>query len=273
MFAESRTPPQVTDSHPVDCCCSTKQSPLGTEGLYGSVGLVHRSCGPVEGRLRFFPRPPDRCQVLPGKITAQGWALAPIALATRPQGAPFTVILGGERMPGAWRTARPALAGAVIAGAYGGDRLPCGCGASARRRRARRASARKGAAGRRPRRRPAPFPGRAPRETRRRFCDFSRWCCVSRQELGRCQARWRRRRRALDYKQMITTAWQLGSKHATGDPRFRQWAHMLGYGGHFLTKSRRYSVTFGQLRVARTNHRRAERHPDGRTRALGTPAR
>ena len=23
---------------------------------------------------------------------------------------------------------------------------------------------------------------------------------------------------------------------------------MLGYGGHFLTKSRRYSVTFGQLR-------------------------
>ena len=32
---------------------------------------------------------------------------------------------------------------------------------------------------------------------------------------------------------------------------------MLGYGGHFLTKSRRYSVTFGQLRAARTDHRRA----------------
>ena len=30
--------------------------------------------------------------------------------------------------------------------------------------------------------------------------------------------------------------------------RCRAWAHMLGYGGHFLTKSRRYSVTFGQLR-------------------------
>jgi hypothetical protein len=28
------------------------------------------------------------------------------------------------------------------------------------------------------------------------------------------------------------------------------------YGGHFLTKSRRYSVTFGQLRTARTEHRR-----------------
>jgi hypothetical protein len=38
--------------------------------------------------------------VLPSKITAQGWALAPIALATRPQEAPLTVILGGKRMPG-----------------------------------------------------------------------------------------------------------------------------------------------------------------------------
>ena len=31
---------------------------------------------------------------------------------------------------------------------------------------------------------------------------------------------------------------------------------MLGYGGHFLAKSRRYSVTFGQLRKARTDHHR-----------------
>jgi hypothetical protein len=49
------------------------------------------------------------------------------------------------------------------------------------------------------------------------------------------------------YRRMITTAWQLGG-------RYRGWAHMLGYGGHFLTKSRRYSVTFGQLRQARTDH-------------------
>ena len=42
------------------------------------------------------------------------------------------------------------------------------------------------------------------------------------------------------------------------DARFRAWAHMLGYGGHFLTKSRRYSVTFGQLRAARTEHRRQQ---------------
>ena len=38
---------------------------------------------------------------------------------------------------------------------------------------------------------------------------------------------------------------------------------MLGYGGHFLTKSRRYSVTFGQLRTARTEHRRQQNHPGG----------
>jgi hypothetical protein len=65
------------------------------------------------------------------------------------------------------------------------------------------------------------------------------------------------------YRAMITTAWQLGSRQATGDARFRAWAHMLGYGGHFLTKSRRYSVTFGQLRAARTRYRRTQHHPDG----------
>jgi hypothetical protein len=46
---------------------------------------------------------------------------------------------------------------------------------------------------------------------------------------------------------------------------------MLGYGGHFLTKSRRYSVTFGQLRAARTSHRRAQRHPDGERDPWGRP--
>ena len=46
---------------------------------------------------------------------------------------------------------------------------------------------------------------------------------------------------------------------------------MLGYGGHFLTKSRRYSVTFGQLRKARTDHRRAARHPGGERDPWGRP--
>jgi hypothetical protein len=42
----------------------------------------------------------------------------------------------------------------------------------------------------------------------------------------------------------------------------RRWAHMLGYGGHFLTKAQRYSVTFAQLRAARTTYRRPEHHHD-----------
>jgi Replication initiator protein, pSAM2 len=66
------------------------------------------------------------------------------------------------------------------------------------------------------------------------------------------------------YRRLITTAWQLGT-------RYRAWAHMLGYGGHFLTKSRRYSVTFGQLRAARTDHRRALRPPDADRDAWGRP--
>ena len=73
------------------------------------------------------------------------------------------------------------------------------------------------------------------------------------------------------YRQMITAAWQLGGKRQTGDPRFRQWAHMLGYGGHFLTKSRRYSVTFGQLRKARTDHCRQQSHPGGEHDPWGRP--
>jgi hypothetical protein len=75
------------------------------------------------------------------------------------------------------------------------------------------------------------------------------------------------------YRAMITTAWALGARQATGEARFRQWAHMLGYGGHFLTKSRRYSVTFGQLRAARTDYRRAQRHPDGERDPWGRPPR
>ena len=48
------------------------------------------------------------------------------------------------------------------------------------------------------------------------------------------------------YRRMIATAWRLGGGQLTPGPsRLCKWAHMLGYGGHFLTKSRRYSTTFG----------------------------
>jgi hypothetical protein len=46
--------------------------------------------------------------------------------------------------------------------------------------------------------------------------------------------------------------------------RLRRWAHMLGYGGHFLTKARRYSTTFAHLRGTRITFRRNELsgHPE-----------
>ena len=71
------------------------------------------------------------------------------------------------------------------------------------------------------------------------------------------------------YRAMIAAAWRLGSTRH--DVRFRAWAHMLGYGGHFLTKSRRYSVTFGQLRAARADHRRATQPADPGRDAWGRP--
>jgi hypothetical protein len=64
----------------------------------------------------------------------------------------------------------------------------------------------------------------------------------------------------------------------------RRWAHMLGFGGHFLTKSRRYSITFRILRDNRVIYQRQatvdlanthdpRRHPHVRRRRLAHPRR
>jgi replication initiator protein RepSA len=50
---------------------------------------------------------------------------------------------------------------------------------------------------------------------------------------------------------MLQTCWALGADPALGRLRLRAWAHMLGFGGHWTTKSRRYSTTMGALRRAR----------------------
>ncbi|GAB2575712.1 replication initiator protein RepSA [Streptomyces capparidis] len=42
------------------------------------------------------------------------------------------------------------------------------------------------------------------------------------------------------------------------DRKLRQWAHMLGFRGHFLSKSSAYSTTFGALRQARADYRSAQ---------------
>ncbi|MEU4801228.1 replication initiator [Actinosynnema sp. NPDC023587] len=60
------------------------------------------------------------------------------------------------------------------------------------------------------------------------------------------------------HKATIRTAWRLGGLPEFAALNLRRWAHMLGFRGHFLTKSRRYSVTFTTLRTARAQHRLAE---------------
>lgn len=59
-------------------------------------------------------------------------------------------------------------------------------------------------------------------------------------------------------RQMIRTAWTLGARKDLADLRLRAWAHMLGFRGHFSTKTRRYSTTLGALRTARAEWRRLQ---------------
>jgi hypothetical protein len=54
---------------------------------------------------------------------------------------------------------------------------------------------------------------------------------------------------------MVGTCWWLGGLADFEPLGLRRWAHMLGYGGHFSTKSRLYSTTLTELRQARTEHR------------------
>ncbi|WP_071659646.1 replication initiator [Streptomyces humi] len=59
-------------------------------------------------------------------------------------------------------------------------------------------------------------------------------------------------------RRLIRTAWTLGARKDLEHLRLRAWAHMLGFRGHFSTKSRRYSTTLGALRDARAEWRRAQ---------------
>jgi hypothetical protein len=54
--------------------------------------------------------------------------------------------------------------------------------------------------------------------------------------------------------ELVRACWELGGRPGLGGLRLRKWAHMLGFGGHFSTKSRRYSTTLGALRRARVAH-------------------
>ena len=57
-------------------------------------------------------------------------------------------------------------------------------------------------------------------------------------------------------ERLIDACWTLGAH--PGYASLRRWAHMLGFGGHFLTKARRYSLRFSDLRQARISYRRGQ---------------
>ncbi|MFE9028682.1 replication initiator [Streptomyces iakyrus] len=59
-------------------------------------------------------------------------------------------------------------------------------------------------------------------------------------------------------RQMIRTAWDLGHLPEFAHLKLWKWAHMLGFRGHFSTKSRAYSTTLGALRDVRRAWRLAQ---------------
>nr|WP_309140489.1 replication initiator protein RepSA [Streptomyces sp. PKU-EA00015] len=63
-------------------------------------------------------------------------------------------------------------------------------------------------------------------------------------------------------RRLIEACWALDSDYP--DRLLARWSHMLGFRGHFSTKSRRYSTTLGALRQVRADYRaRQERQARG----------
>lgn len=61
---------------------------------------------------------------------------------------------------------------------------------------------------------------------------------------------------------LMGTCWRLGGLPELADLNLRPWTHTLGFRGHVLTKSRRYSTTYRELRDARTRYRSQDEPPD-----------
>ncbi len=60
------------------------------------------------------------------------------------------------------------------------------------------------------------------------------------------------------HRRIIETVWVLGGLAQYATLNLRKWAHMLGFRGHFLTKSKLYSTTFGAIRGERRTWRLSE---------------
>ncbi|MFC4592406.1 replication initiator [Sphaerisporangium corydalis] len=65
-------------------------------------------------------------------------------------------------------------------------------------------------------------------------------------------------------RRLIAECLRLGALDGLADLRLAEWAHMLGFRGHFSTKSRHYSTTLGDIRTERADHRRGEAITTGR---------
>jgi hypothetical protein len=63
--------------------------------------------------------------------------------------------------------------------------------------------------------------------------------------------------------ELVRACWELGGRPELGGLRLRAWAHMLGFGGHWSTKSRRYSTTMTALRRARLTFAKRRQAKDG----------
>jgi hypothetical protein len=60
---------------------------------------------------------------------------------------------------------------------------------------------------------------------------------------------------------LMGTCWRPGGLAELEHLRLRSWVHSLGYRGHVLTKSRRYSTTYGALREERADYRQGDTRP------------
>ncbi|MEA2492435.1 MAG: hypothetical protein QOJ29_346, partial [Thermoleophilaceae bacterium] len=71
--------------------------------------------------------------------------------------------------------------------------------------------------------------------------------------------RWRDRGVPEQLVQMAAAALRLAAR--SGLQELGRWVHMLGFRGHFVTKSRVYSTTLGELRAARAAYRAHQDQP------------
>jgi hypothetical protein len=69
--------------------------------------------------------------------------------------------------------------------------------------------------------------------------------------------------------QMASAALRLSQRR--GLEAMGRWVHMLGFRGHFVTKSRRYSTTLGELRQARADYRAEQDDQDAEQDDESTP--